>query len=87
MTDLHAPAAIPLAPPTPDPAIGVRARRDDVVRLAAGTTLWLSLLLVVWWWLTGGGITDLGGWATGLTSLGPADRPRRRRAAARPGRC
>ena len=70
MTYLQTPAAIPLAPPTPDPAIGVRARRDDVVRLAAGTTLWLSLLLVVWWWLTGGGITDLGGWATGLTSLG-----------------
>ncbi len=70
MTHLHPPVAIPLAPPTPDPAIGVRARRDDAVRLAAGTTLWLSLLLVVWWWLTGGGITDLGGWATGLTSLG-----------------
>ncbi|MBD3926412.1 ferric reductase-like transmembrane domain-containing protein [Nocardioides cavernae] len=70
MTHLHTPAAIPLAPPTPDPAIGVRARRDDVVRLVAGTTLWLSLLLVVWWWLTGGGITDLGGWAAGLSSLG-----------------
>ena len=70
MTYLQTPAAIPLAPATPDPAIGVRARRDDVVRLVAGTTLWLSLLLVVWWWLTGGGITDLGGWATGLTSLG-----------------
>ena len=70
MTHTSSPATIPLAPPAPGPAIGVRARRDDAVRLAAGATLWLSLLLVVWWWLTGGGIADLGGWATGLESLG-----------------
>ena len=55
----------------PDVArLGVRARRDAVVRLAAGSTLWLSLLLVSWWWITGGGITQLGGWATGLESTG-----------------
>jgi predicted ferric reductase len=47
-----------------------RARFDAVVRLAAGTTLWLSLLLVSFWWAAGGGFTDLGGWASGLTSLG-----------------
>ena len=35
-----------------------------------GHALWLSLLLVTYWWIAGGGIQDLGGWATGLTSLG-----------------
>lgn len=64
-----APATL-LAPPTPGPPVGVRARRDDLVRLVAGSTLWLSLLLVVWWWLTGGGLSDLGRWATGLQSVG-----------------
>jgi predicted ferric reductase len=70
MTHLHTPAEMPLAPPALGAPIGVRARRDDVIRLVAGSTLWLSLLLVVWWWITGGGITDLGGWATGLQSVG-----------------
>ena len=32
--------------------------------------LWSSLLLVTYWWAAGGGIQDLGGWATGLTSIG-----------------
>ena len=50
--------------------LGARARRDAVVRLVAGSTLWLSLLLVTWWWVTGGGITQLAGWATGLESVG-----------------
>ena len=50
--------------------LGARARRDAGTRLAAGSALWLSLLLVTWWWVTGGGITDLGGWATGLESVG-----------------
>lgn len=36
----------------------------------AGSALWLSLLLVSYWWDVDGGIRDLGGWATGLTSLG-----------------
>ena len=47
-----------------------RARFDAAVRLAAGTALWLSLLLVSSWWASGGGLTDLGGWAPGLTSVG-----------------
>ena len=51
------------------PASG-RARLDAVVRSVAVSALWLSLLLVTYWWATGGGIQDLGGWATGLTSLG-----------------
>ena len=50
--------------------LGARARRDAGTRLAAGSALWLSLLLVTWWWVTGGGITQLGGWATGLESVG-----------------
>ncbi len=50
--------------------LGVRARRDAAVRLAAGSSLWLSLLLVTWWWVSGGGVGDLGGWASALTSLG-----------------
>lgn len=47
-----------------------RARRDAGVRLAAGVALWLSLLLVTYWWVADGGVQDLGGWTTGLTSLG-----------------
>ncbi len=50
--------------------LGVRARRDANTRLAAGSALWLSLLLVTYWWITGGGITDLGGWTSGLRSVG-----------------
>ncbi len=53
----------------PQPVFG-RARFDAAVRLAAGTALWLSLLLVSYWWASGGGLTDLGGWAPGLTSVG-----------------
>ena len=50
--------------------LGARARRDARTRLAAGSALWLSLLLVTWWWVTGGGIGDLGGWGSGLESVG-----------------
>jgi len=50
--------------------LGRRARRDSAVRLLAGSTLWLSLLLVTYWWDVDGGIRDLTGWTTGLTSLG-----------------
>jgi predicted ferric reductase len=49
---------------------GSRARRDAGVRLGAITGLWASLLLVTYWWATGGGIQDLGSWASGLTSTG-----------------
>jgi len=47
-----------------------RARRDAVVRLGAGTGLWGALLLVTYWWAAGGGVQDLTGWSTGLTSGG-----------------
>ena len=51
-------------------SLGRRARLDAGVRLAAGSTLWLSLLLVTYWWAAGGGIQDLGGVTSALTSLG-----------------
>ena len=47
-----------------------RARLDTVVRLASMAALWSGLLLVSYWWATGGGIQDLGGWQSGLTSAG-----------------
>lgn len=50
--------------------IGRRARLDAAVRAAAGTGLWLGLLLVTYWWVADGGVLDLGGWASGLTSVG-----------------
>jgi predicted ferric reductase len=49
---------------------GRRARNDSAVRLGALAVLWLSLLLVTYWWVADGGVQELGGWATGLTSLG-----------------
>ena len=52
------------------PTVRSRAGFDAGVRLAAGSALWLGLLLVASWWAAGGGLTDLGGWESGLTSLG-----------------
>lgn len=63
-------AVRPSTAPAPPRALGRRARRDAVVRLAAGSALWLGLLLVTCWWVQGRGLQDLGGWETGLTSLG-----------------
>jgi predicted ferric reductase len=56
--------------PAPVAVDGSRARRDAGVRLGALMGLWASLLLVSYWWATGGGIQDLGSWASGLTSSG-----------------
>jgi predicted ferric reductase len=50
--------------------LGRRARTDAAVRLVASAALWLSLLLVTCWWVADGGIQDLGGLASGLTSVG-----------------
>jgi predicted ferric reductase len=47
-----------------------RAALDQAVRRGATTLLWASLTLVTFWWNGGGGIGDLFGWTTGLTSLG-----------------
>lgn len=52
------------------PVLGRRARLDALVRRAAEGTLWLSLLLVTSWWVADRGVQDLGGWASGLTSVG-----------------
>jgi predicted ferric reductase len=49
---------------------GARARWDAGVRLGGVVALWAGLLLVTYWWAAGGGIVDLGGWASGLTSTG-----------------
>ena len=64
--------ATPVTPPTarPVPVAGRRARWDAGVRAAAVAGLWASLLLVTYWWVAGGGVQDLGGWTTGLTSTG-----------------
>jgi predicted ferric reductase len=56
--------------PTHDGDLGRRAKFDAVVRTAAASALWLSLLLVSYWWVVDGGVQDLAGWATGLTSIG-----------------
>ncbi len=48
----------------------VRARLDLAVRMITLVALWSSLLLVTYWWAAGGGIQDLAGWETGLTSTG-----------------
>src|SRR6188768_2045029 len=53
----------------PTPGL-LHARTDAGVRTGATAALWLSLLLVTYWWLTGGGLQDLGGRASGLTSVG-----------------
>ena len=56
---------------SPGPAhLGRRARADSAVRLGAAAVLWLSLLLVTYWWVADRGLQDLGGWASGLMSLG-----------------
>jgi ferredoxin-NADP reductase/DMSO/TMAO reductase YedYZ heme-binding membrane subunit len=53
------------------PDLGVRARRDASVRIAAVGALWLGLLLVTAWWVADRGLQDLaGGPATMFTSLG-----------------
>ena len=67
MTTLSVPRPVAAAQP---PVLAGRARRDAGVRLGALTGLWLSLLLVTYWWAAGGGISDLGSWTDGLTSLG-----------------
>src|SRR6478752_1741690 len=64
---------VPAAPPRARRGIapvGRRAGADATVRTLAMSTLWLSLLLVTYWWDADGGIRDLGGWVTGLDSLG-----------------
>jgi predicted ferric reductase len=46
------------------------ARRDATTRVLTGAGLAAALLLVTFWWAQDGGVRDLAGWASGLTSLG-----------------
>src|SRR6478752_215718 len=64
---------VPAAPPRARRGIapvGRRAGADATVRVLSTSVLWLSLLLVTYWWEVDRGIQDLGGWASGLTSVG-----------------
>jgi predicted ferric reductase len=69
MTAVATPYARHLSSRPPAPP-GRRARIDAGVRTGALAALWSGLVLVSYWWAAGGGITDLGGWETGLTSTG-----------------
>ncbi|HEX7306518.1 MAG TPA: oxidoreductase, partial [Lentzea sp.] len=51
-------------------AVARRRPADAGVRVVATGGFWAGLLLVTYWWAAGGGLTDLGGWETGLTSAG-----------------
>src|SRR4051794_14251502 len=62
-------AAAPASSP-PSARIGREARVDRAIRHLAVGALWAGLLVVTYWWDAGGGIGDLGRWASGLTSLG-----------------
>jgi predicted ferric reductase len=60
---------VPATSTRPGPS-AQRARTDAAVRGGAVASLWLTLLLVSYWWAAGGGVQDLRGWETGLTSAG-----------------
>ncbi|MCD2194680.1 ferredoxin reductase family protein [Actinomycetospora endophytica] len=68
-THRAAPAGSPPSarPSTPRNPVAVR---DRWIRTAAEALLVVALTLVTYWWATGGGFSDLGGWASGLTSVG-----------------
>ena len=68
MTATVVPHAVP--PSATAARLTRRARLDAGVRLGAGAGLWLGLLLVTYWWAAGGGLQRLGGWQSGLTSVG-----------------
>ena len=64
---------VPAAPPRArhgSAPVGRQAGADATIRTLAASALWLILLLVTYWWDADGGIRDLGGWVTGLDSLG-----------------
>jgi predicted ferric reductase len=72
-----APPAAPtiLRPPVAAPAddggaLGRRPQADAAVRTGAAVLLWAGLLQVTYWWVVDGGVQALGGWTSGLTSLG-----------------
>ena len=62
-------SAVAPSPARPD-KIESHAAVDRAVRVVSALLLWAGLLLVTYWWDADGGITDLSGWASGLTSVG-----------------
>ncbi|HYY12477.1 MAG TPA: ferric reductase-like transmembrane domain-containing protein, partial [Kineosporiaceae bacterium] len=67
------PGAAPLAAAPREawrPRVRRRPRAPRWWRDAAGALTWASMLVVVALWVTGGGLRDLGGLASGLTTLG-----------------
>jgi predicted ferric reductase len=71
MSQVAAPRTVPqrVAATARRPATG-RARVDAAVRGSAEALLWLGLGLVTYWWAGGGGLRDLSGQETALTSIG-----------------
>jgi len=64
-------AVLPMSVAAPAPKVDDRTARTDAgVRTTAAAVVGSGLLLVTYWWIAGGGLTDLSGWAAGLTSLG-----------------
>ena len=59
-----------VAPSARRARIDADAAVDRGVRTVTGLLIWAGLLLVTFWWDTDGGITDLAGWESGLTSIG-----------------
>lgn len=62
------PVTLPALPTAP--SRGARALVPGWWRDAVGVTTWASMLVVVSLWVAGGGVQDLAGWASALTSLG-----------------
>ena len=69
-TALRRPPSPPLVATRAAPVDGRPARTDSAVRSIAASLVWAGLMLVTYWWAAGGGLSDLAGWASGLTSLG-----------------
>jgi predicted ferric reductase len=71
---LHEPGPVTAVPGRPTrhalPGGPAPAARDRRTRIAAETLLTVALALVTFWWATGGGLSDLGSWASGLMSAG-----------------
>lgn len=70
MTSGLLPTAAPSISPGPGPRVDARMVLDRRVRTGLTLAMWAGLLLVTYWWDRDGGITDLGSWASGLTSVG-----------------
>ncbi|MGB4273000.1 MAG: ferredoxin reductase family protein [Propionicimonas sp.] len=65
----QAPPASAVAPRRLVPRRHPRAS-SPLIRDGIGMATWLSLLVVVGLWVAGGGVQDLTGWGSGLTSIG-----------------